>query len=329
MKSLFSKINKSNAKDSVRLNKRAITFLFCLLISIFIWLLMSLSKEYSITVSFPVKYINLPNDKLIANHLPEAIDMEIKSTGFNLLEYKVKQHRETVLIDINDAKPSVIKNNYFISCNDRLDKITNQFSAAIKVVRINPDTVFINYNKKMTKRVPVKANITFDFDEQYQQTDSIRIEPKFIDVSGTAEDLSKISFVETIPTNLKKVNKTVAFKLELAKVPVSKQIEFSQNAVEVKVNVTKFTEAVLELPIKVENLPHGLNLKTFPDKISVKYQVAFNDYGKINSSDFKVAVDYSKIESGSNKLKVLLLKSPSNVRSIKLSNEKVEYIIRK
>ena len=47
------------------------------------------------------------------------------------------------------------------------------------------------------------------------------------------------------------------------KSPLSKQIEFSQNTVLVKVNITKFTEGMLELPILVENLPYGLNLKTF------------------------------------------------------------------
>ncbi len=290
---------------------------------------MSLSKEYAIVVSFPVKYTNLPADKLIVNQLPEIIDIEIRSSGFNLLIYKLKQHRETVFIDINDAKVSSTKNNYFISCNNHLDKITSQFSNAIKVVRIKPDTVFINYNKKISKTVPVKVNVNLEFAEQYQQSDSIQIEPKFVDVLGTDEVLSKISFVETAIYNLKNQEKTILMDLKLVKSAAMKQVEFSQNTVKMKVNVTKFTEAVLELPVNVENLPNGLNLKTFPDKITVKYQVAFNDYGKISPSDFKIAVDYSKIEQGSNKLKVQIVKFPTNVRSVKLSNERVEYIIRK
>lgn len=290
---------------------------------------MSLSKEYAIVVSFPVKYTNLPKDKLIVNQLPEIIDIEIRSSGFNLLIYKLKQHRETVFLDINDAKPSSTKNNYFISCNNHLDKITSQFSNAIKVVRIKPDTVFINYNKKISKTVPVKVNVNIEFAEQYQQSDSIQIEPKFVDVLGTDEVLSKISFVETAIYNLKNQEKSILMDLKLVKSAAMKQVEFSQNTVKMKVNVTKFTEAVVELPVEVENLPNGLNLKTFPDKIIVKYQVAFDDYGKISPSDFKIAVDYSKIEQGSNKLKVQIVKSPPNVRSVKLSNERVEYIIRK
>jgi len=76
-------------------------------------------------------------------------------------------------------------------------------------------------------------------------------------------------------------------------------------------------------------LPAGYGLKTFPDKVSVKYNVAFNDYGKINALQFRAVVDYEKIEPGNNNLKVHLVKYPLEVRSIKLNPEKVEYIIRK
>ncbi len=290
---------------------------------------MSLSKEYSITVNFPVKYINLPSDKLVANHLPENVAVEIKATGFNLLEYKLKQNRNTLLIDIKNASSTSVRNNYYIDCNDQLDVITGQLASAIKVISVNPDTVFINYNKKISKLVPVKANISIDFVEQYQMTDSIMLAPKFINVFGTAESLEKISFVETAPIKLKKITGTVDLKLELSKPIGNKQIEYSQNTILARINVTKFTEAIMELPVEVENLPPALNLKTFPDKITVKYLVAFDDYGKISASDFKVAVDYSKIDQASNKLKVQLLKSPPKVRVVKLSNEKVEFIIRK
>ncbi len=329
MKSIFFKNKKSNTKDAARNNRRAVTFVFCLLVSIFVWVLMSLTKEYVISVSFPVKYTNLPTDKLIVNQLPEIIDIEIKSSGFNLLFYKMKQHKETIMLDINDAKSTPVKNNYFINCNNHLDKVTSQFSSAIKVIHIKPDTVFINYNKKISKTVPVKINLNIKFAEQYQQTDSIQLEPKTIEVMGTKEVLATISFVETAVTNLKKVDKAVLMDLNIVKSPAMKQVEFSQNSVKVKINVTKFTETQVELPVEVENLPNGLNLKTFPDKISVKYQVAYDDYGKINSSDFKITVDYSKIEQGSNKLKVQIVKFPTNVRSVKLGNERVEYIIRK
>jgi len=295
----------------------------------FFWLMMSLSKEYSITVSFPVNYVNLPADKIVANQLPETIDIEIMSSGFNLLLYKIRQQRETVLLDIKDARPYTSRNHYFLLCNSRIDKITAQFNGDIKITKINPDTIFLNFNKKVTKRVPVIATINIDFESSYQLTDSIKLTPSFIDISGAADVLDKINSVETAPVNLKKVASSLSLKLGLLKTAALKQVEFSESVVHAEVNVKKYTEASLELPIEVSNLPYGYSLKTFPDKVIVKYNVAFDDYATINPLQFRASVDYLKMEQGSNKLKVALEKYPSTIRSVKLSIDKVEYIIRK
>ena len=177
--------------------------------------------------------------------------------------------------------------------------------------------------------ISVKVNLSIGFDPQYQLTDSIRIEPKTIEIAGAADVLNKITYVETAPMSLKNVSKAVSLDLTILKTAEMKQVELSESHVSARINVTKFTEANLDLSIEVINLPNGYNLKTFPDKVNVKYNVAFDDYGKINPLDFKVIVDYKKVVQGSNKLKIQLIKFPAEVRAVKLSEEKVEYIIRK
>ncbi len=326
---LLKKINSSTKKENIHLNRRVITFLICVLISVFFWLMMSLSKEYNISVSFPVKYVNIPEDKVLSNQLPPFIDIDIKASGFNLLIYKFKQHRETILIDINDSKSLSYKNHYYLFTGSRIDKITAQFNNQIKILKISPDTIFLNFNKKVSKTVPVKANLHVNFDNHYQQTDSIQLTPSSITISGAADVINKINQVETVPVNLRNITKTISLDLAILKTPELKLVDLSQSKVHAIVNVEKYTEASVELLIEVENLPAGYSLKIFPDKVSVKYNVAFDDYEKINALQFSAVVDYAKIEQGNNKLKIQLIKYPSEIRSIKLSTEKVEYIIRK
>jgi len=328
--SFLKKIKTSSEKkESVHLNRRVITFMICILVSISFWLLMSLSKEYTITANFPVNYVNLPEDKVIANQLPRTFDIEIKSSGFNLMMYKFKRHRETLLINIQGAKPLRSKNNFYLNTASTIDKIAAQFNSQIRVLKIVPDTLFFNFNKKVTKAVPVKANIAISCDHQYQQTDSIKLTPTFIKISGAADIINKIDYVETVPVNFKNVDKPLSLKLNILTTQALKQVDLSQTTVKATVNVKKYTEASIELPVEVENLPAGFGLKTFPDKITVKYNVAFDDYGKINALQFRAVVDYAKIESGNNKLKVHLVQFPQEVRSIKINPEKIEYIIRK
>jgi YbbR domain-containing protein len=323
----FSKI--LNNKSGLRLNRRVITFLFCVAISAFFWLMLSLAKEYTVTFSFPVTYTNLPADKVIINRLPSTIDVEINASGFNILLYKLKHTKETLSIDLKDIKHYSIKNRYYITTNSRIEKITNQLDNELHVLKIFPDTIHLNFNKKVSRKVPVKVNLALDFDKHYQQADSIKVIPSYITISGAAEEVAKIKSVETVALSLKDVTDSLVLDMAIAKTPQLKLIDLSQPKVKVLVDVTKFTEGSVELPIEVANLPHNYSLKIFPDKVTVKYNVAFKNYEKINSIQFKAEVDYQKIEQGSTKLKVHLVKFPSEIRSIKLSPEKVEYIIRK
>jgi YbbR domain-containing protein len=321
--------NPDNQRKGIHLNRRVITFLICLLISVFFWSLMTLAKEYSITVRFPVDYVNLPTDKVISNNLPEAVDIEIRAKGFNLLAYKFSQRHETIAIDINDAKPLGNKNVYYLLSNSRTDKITSQFSNDIHVLKISPDTMFINFNKKVSKLVPVKFNLSLIFNKQYNLTDSVSIQPQYITVAAEAEVISKIDFVETQPMVLKNISNSATIKLPIIKAPEFKHVEFSTMSVKATINVTKYTETSLELPVEIENLPPAYTFKAFPDKVEVKFNVAFKNYEKITPSDFRAIVDYKKIEQESNKLKVQLVKIPEGIRNVKLVTEKVEYIISK
>ena len=323
-------ISSSSEKriSAIHLNKRVVIFLFCLIVSSFFWLMLALSKEYTIEIYFPVQYINLPPDKVIANNLSETIDIELKSNGFNLLFYKLKEKKETVLIDFKDAKRMPPKNNYFLLTNLRIDKIKNQFSENFKILKIYPDTIFLNFNKKISKRVPVIANLTFTLDKQYQQCDSIRLNPAFVIISGAADNIDKINHLVTETVNLKDVSDSISLKLAILKTPTLNLVELSQLSVQANVNISKFTEGNMELPIEIENLPKGYSLKLFPDKVSIKYNVAFENFEKINAMQFNASVNYLKIEPTSNKLKILLLKYPTDVRAIKINPEKVEYILR-
>lgn len=316
-------------KEVIKLNRKVITFLICVLASCFFWLMMTLSKQYTIIINFPVRYINFPVDKVVANQLPENIDIEIESNGFNLMLYKIRKRNDEILMDVKDAKPLPAKNHFYLCSNSRMDKITSQFNSEINIVRLFPDTVFLNFNKKVTKRVPVKANLKLTFQNQFQQKDSVLLTPNFIEVSGAADVIQKINEVETVPMEFNNVNKPLSFKLDIFKTNELKFVQLSQNAIHGVVNVTKFTEASILIPIEVDNIPIGYSLKTFPDKITVKYNVAFENYEKMNASLFRAAVDYKKIEPGINKLKVQLVKFPAEIKAVKINPERVEYIIKK
>jgi YbbR domain-containing protein len=329
MRSPFIKnIEPGGGKEKIRLNKRVVTFLCCVFISVLFWLLMTLSKEYEITVAYPVSYVNPPKDKVIANTLPSFISIGIRSKGFFLLAYKFKEP-QTVYIDLDESRPMGPKNHFYLLTNSQIGKLTEQFSSRIRLESVVPDTILLNFNKKITKRVPVKANLTLNTDSRYQQSDSIRLTPEFVDISGAADVIGKIDHLETVPLSLKNVDKSQTVILSIAHDSAKGDVELSVTKIKAQVNVKKFTEASMELPIEAINLPPGYSLKSFPDKVTVRFNVAFDNYEKISPLQFHAVIDYKKAEPGSNKLRITLERFPADIRSIKLSPEKAEYIIKK
>lgn len=329
MNYLIKKIAKVSDASPVKMNKRLITFFICLLVSVIFWLLMTLSKNYTTSVSFPVHYINVPKGKIINGELPNAINIHINSTGYSLLGYKIKPTNETIVMDLKDAKSLTSKNNYYLLTNSKLEKIAAQFGSSVRVVKIDPDSILLAYDNKISKMVPVRLNKEISFEDDYQLTDSILIIPEKVEVSGAVSDIEKIKFVETDLLVIDDIEKSTMVKLKLKKKEEYGTVDFSASDVEVKISVAKYTEASIELPIHIENLPSEFTLKIFPDKVKVKYIVAFEDYDKIHEGDFRLVVNYNTIEKGSSKIKVEMVKFPSFIKSIKLSPEKVEYIIRK
>lgn len=326
---LLKNVKNITPKESIRLNKRVVTFLICLVVSAFLWIVQALSKDYTIKIDFPVKYTNFPKDKVVANPLPQSIETIVKIRGFNYLIHKLTSLNKIILIDAKRLKKLHQANRYYILPNSKIENISSQFNEDVQVLKVEPDTIFLNFNKKISKKVPVKVNIKIDYDEYYQPRDSLLITPEMITVSGAKEWVEKIKEVETKPVTLKKVRENISLVLEIIQTPELKLLELSPASVKATMSVTKYTEANIELPIELKNVPKGYNIKTFPDKVTVKCNVSLDNFEKIKPSDFLAIVDYSKNSKGSNKLKVELVKTPTEINSPKVNPERVEFIIRK
>ena len=335
--SLFSEKLKTNllklfrsrsAEGGTKLNRKLITFLVCLFLSVFFWFITTFSKDYVSTITFPVSYLNTPKVKVIVNRLPENIDVDINASGFTILYYKLRNVIQPIKIDLRELRVSRDNAIYYTAINTKLEKINKQFGSKLKVLKVVPDTIFVNYSKKASKTVPVKLNAKLVYNPEYQLKDSIRLSPSKVLISGPEEQISKIKFAETEFVNLDDIDANVNKEIRLALANDTSLIQLSNAVVELSIPVTKFTEANIDVPVQVDNLPKGYSLKTFPDKVSVKFIVPFEELEKVDASSFRVRVDYSK-KTASKKLKVEVVKRPANVKSVKINPEKVEFILRK
>ncbi len=324
---IFTRVSE---RKKITLNRRFLIFFFFLLLSVLFWFITALNKEYETSISYPVRYIHFPEDKVLVNDVPDRLELTVKANGFVLLGYQLRSRLTPIIFDVNSFSPNIFRNDpssVFILTSYAMDGISEQLSNEIEILDINPDSLIFRFAGRTQKLVPVVARLDLGFEKQYMQIGPNTLEPDSVMISGPQLIVDTIREVETEIFTRTAI--TESFNEELKLRPISK-IDFNPVEVWLTVPVEKFTEVSLTLPIEVINLPDTLVMRMFPLKVNVTCQVGLSAYESLNEHQFRAVVDYA--EAGTmlgNKLQVNLVKVPEYIQALNYTPKSVEYILEK
>ncbi len=311
-------------------SKKLLTFVVCLLIATFLWVINALNRNYNRFVYIPVKYINLPKSRVITGELPQQIQTEIKASGAKLLFIRFKQKQREITLDVDALTRKKTGKIVAISSQYLLGNISKFLNTEVELIKLRPDSIYFNFGKSFQKVLPVKADLYASEELGLHYSNTVKITPAFVTLSGDSTIISEIDTIltEKIMVQQQNKNSTLTVSLLLPE-KVKSRASLSMDKAIVELNMDKYTEASVTIPIEVINLLAQHQLKLFPNKVEIKYQVTLGNFEKINVRDFTVIADYSKINPGKSKLNLELKRYPQEIKILKIIPEKAEYLIRK
>jgi YbbR domain-containing protein len=331
MKDFLQNIFKSSSTgNKLQFNKKLSAILICFSIAIVFWFLIVLSKDYNAVVSFPVSYNNLPGQRVVVNDLPSSIRLNIKASGFRILSFYFSNKNMPVQIDV-DSRIGKLYNRapdaLVIPTQTFTPDFNQQLGADVSIISCVPDSIVFNFSYKSVKRVPVRADLNISFEKQYDSVGTPFLVPDSVNVSGPESVISKINYILTEPVVEKGVRETLSKKVKLIN---NKMISLNDTAVKIKIPVEKFTEENVEIAVIPVHVQKGFVLKTFPEKVNIRFQVSLSKYSQVSPSLFAAVVDAGKLnDSRGKKMNVELISAPSYIKSIRVEPEWVDYILRK
>jgi hypothetical protein len=295
-------------------------------------MLIKLSDQYSTEIIIPVVYSEIPEGKILVNTVDTIIEIRVSDRGFSLAWIKYFARKKPLHIDLSDYRMRQQMHQYeaLVSTQDWSQNFLDQYKMQGKVEYVNPDTIAFYFEDRYSKTVPIKSQINIKFAKQFFAYDTMVISPDSVTVSGLNSVISKIESVETIAVNFNDLNTSLDNNIAL-QIPFNDpNIQISPSEINVKLNVEKFTESEIEIPIQRINPPDGLRIKIFPEKVVIRYLVALKDYKKINPEMFRGVVDLSKITTqGGDKLNVLLKSQPQVIRILSIEPAELDYLVLK
>jgi len=313
---------KSKLQAAIRTGKIRVFLLF-FAIAFGILMLTKLSKDYTRTITFNIEIENLPIDKAILSDSLHTIDVTLKTYGFKLLRYYTTQ--PSLAVDIDAIK--TIKNAYIWTSNDNFEAIRTQFSVNVEVLNIKPDSIIFNYDTQFVKSVPVVLNDSIVFAPGFNITDRYTVNPDSVSVIGPKQHVEAITSVSTHKISLNNVKKDIDKTIDLIQPDTQKNIKYSVSEVTVQGKVDKFTEGSLQIPIELINVPKNSKINYFPKNVTVLYNTALSNYNKISTDDFKVICDFRESGDYRSYLTPKIVKQPATVKSVRINQKKVEFIL--
>jgi len=324
-------LKKLKGKNSNIINRDVIVFLFFLFLSFIFWFLNSLAKDIESDIRYPVRYINLPKDRVLIEDLPSRLSLYLKGPGYSILKLKLSGNRTPVIIDISSVNykrvPGSTTLSYYIVTSGLIPRLTNQLRAECQISSIKPDTLFFSLDRIISKSVPVTPDIDIITERQYFIKGSVVVDPDSVLITGPRNILDTLKSVKTKYRKLTSLNETVKRNFLLAD---SKDFTISEKRVNVTIPVEQFTEAELLVPVRILNIPDTIDIKIFPDAVTVKCFVAVTDYKKIEEIPFEAVIDLKKVNlNSSEKIPVDIRNIPTFVNSLRFAPLEVDFLIEK
>lgn len=321
------KTKTASAIRSLKNNRKIKIFLFFLVLSSLIWMLIELSKTYVTTVVFNVEYTNLPKGKLVQKKPVSALELIIKGQGFTLLKYKAKKHK--ILLNLNNIFK--YKSVSYLLPNKQITQLNSQFTNGIEVVSVLKDTIFIDLGRAVSKRVPVVPNLDIQYKAGYNLVEDLIISPDTVLITGSKKNIDSISKLETGPLKLDNVYENIEMVLDLKSPFKKNEITMAANQVKISGKVDKFTEGTFKIPATIINVPEGVKVITFPKEIEVIYQAGLSNFSKITKNDVSIVFDYEQYKKDTliTYFTPIIEKNSEYIYSLKVNPPQLEFLIQK
>ncbi len=331
---LLKKVNIENIrrfKDKILSDKKLLIYLFFVGLATLFWFLNTLSKTYTTEINYPVKFVNMPSNKILVNKLPQKLVLRVNAYGFDILRYQIRAIFMSSYFDVEKYTNQKINkasiSEYILYTADIQGKISNNLASDINLLQVYPSKIMFRFSPVASKKVPIKLQSKLSYRKQFKKNGEISIEPDSVEIKGAKSLLDSITYIETQLVELSDLHQTVKENIAL-KSP--KDIALSPKEISYNIPVERFTEASIKVNVEIKNLPQTVFLRLFPSEIRINYFVGMQEYSLVKPEQFKAEVDYNEaIKNSTGKLKVTLKSYPLSIYNVRIYPETVSYLIEK
>jgi hypothetical protein len=161
---LFEFLNNARKRRPEKFRTQFYILVICLGISIFLWWLVKLSRDYSYNVEYNLHYVHTPANLRLVDFSDSLVTVTIKVQGFEFFSdyfFRKQYHEFDVSLQGIKVKPSGDQMTGYMLSRNISRQIASESKYPLDIFSTTPDTLFFIFEKKnLKKSLPYKAGST-------------------------------------------------------------------------------------------------------------------------------------------------------------------------
>ncbi|MEX0593198.1 MAG: CdaR family protein [Balneolaceae bacterium] len=262
--------------------EKVLVFSLSLILAFCLWFIVNLSRDFSISVDFPMQVEHLSDELALVQDPPSLVQVGLTGEGWNLISL----YRNPPTLVVESTEQDV---NLFEVVQQQLSVLSN-----VNVTQVRPARVLLELEEKRSRDVVVIPNLKIQLRERYQLLDEPTVTPERVTIRGA---LSVVSDVDTLYTEsivLQDVSRSGDIRLPVL-LP-DNGLELDEPDVHVEYQVAEFTEGEMTVPIRVRDLPGEEQIRYQPSTVNIRYDVPIEQYNAVQEArPFRAFIEYSEL----------------------------------
>lgn len=299
-------------------------FLYCLLVSVFIWMILAFNNTYQTKIDIQLRGSKLPPGFVILEEIPKEGQMQIQGNGWDLFWLNFRNDI-TLEIDL-----SQVDENGFIDFSNSLAKENPIFELGLQPLSLIPAGVRLRTRKLERKMVPIQFVGQISGEIPFQLVSDPIFFPDSLMVSGSKQVIDTLSSIPIEYYINPSANGSFVEKVQIDKKFLSNNGIISEaNSVRMEVLMDKFTSIKKSLPIKIES-QFSNSIELANQKVQVELNFPLDNLNDFEASFPLVSVianiDSNAMQYGLVNLTIRNL--PAYIRNYSLTPSYVSIIVK-
>ncbi|MEL7832623.1 hypothetical protein [Fodinibius sp. Rm-B-1B1-1] len=278
-----SLLQKSNEDEIAGVGReRIIVFIVAFILAMALWMMVNLSRDYTLSLELPIQLGSVPDDKALVEDIPNTATVSITGEGWKLIN--LYNNPPSINIDVNDAQVNLF------------DQVQQQMNALpdVNIQKVQPQILSVKFDERISKKVPVRSNVEISFRDQYDFISPPEITPDSITINGAVAIIENITEWATDSVQVENVSSNISETVPLAS--SGNLISLSDDEVQFSADVAQYTEGEVKANITTRNLPPDRVVSYSPIALTIKYDIPIDKYTDIQDENpFEVYVPYQEI----------------------------------